>query len=102
MPPALSIYIFAASQSTHTTLWPTSAKHVPVTNPTYPVPMMLIFIDPTLDSQGRLDCSSKYLFRWPVSGASIVHARHRFAGRRLDKIKVNVPIPEASPCLSND
>src|SRR5438552_2959812 len=53
MPPALSSSIFPASQSTHTTWWPTSAKHVPVTNPTYPVPMMLMFINPTLGSQGR-------------------------------------------------
>src|SRR5580765_5987116 len=101
LPPALSISIFAASQSTHTTLWPTSAKHVPVTNPTYPVPLMLIFINPTLDSQGRLDCSSRYLLRLAESGASIVHARHRFVWHRLDKIKVNVPVLAAAPRLSN-
>src|ERR1041385_2990713 len=53
MPPFLSSSIFAATQSTHTTWWPTSAKHVPVTNPTYPVPMMLIFINSRLDSLGR-------------------------------------------------
>src|SRR2546430_4782587 len=44
MLPALSVSIFVASQSTQTTLWPPSAKQVPVTSPTYPVPMMEIFM----------------------------------------------------------
>src|SRR2546426_11818651 len=40
MPPACSMATFFRSLSTQTTSWPTSAKHAPVTNPTYPVPTM--------------------------------------------------------------
>src|SRR5580765_7067779 len=79
MPPALSISIFAASQSTHITLWPTSAKHVPVTNPTYPVPMMLIFMNPTLDSQGRPHCSTCCSYCRMDSGVADIPACHRAA-----------------------
>src|SRR5881394_156273 len=69
MPPDLSSSIFAASQSTHTTWWPTSAKHVPVTNPAYPVPMMQISINATFDSQWPSNNSTNYLF--PVQSKTI-------------------------------
>ena len=36
--------IFFLSTSTHVTLFPTLEKQVPVTSPTYPVPIMAIFI----------------------------------------------------------
>ena len=39
---------FEASISTQVTLLPVSAKHVPVTSPTYPVPTTAIFINKLL------------------------------------------------------
>ena len=36
--------IFCSLTSTHVTLTPISAKHVPETRPTYPVPTIAIFI----------------------------------------------------------
>ncbi len=43
--PARSWAIFFSSTSTETTLCPESAKQVPATNPTYPVPMTAILMD---------------------------------------------------------
>ncbi len=43
--PRLSRSIFEASVSTQTTSLPDSAKQVPVTSPTYPVPTTAIFIN---------------------------------------------------------
>src|SRR5688572_15177456 len=42
--PARSASIRETSVSTHTTEWPKSARHAPVTSPTYPVPTIAIFI----------------------------------------------------------
>jgi hypothetical protein len=39
--PACRRAIFAASTSAHTTALPSSAKHVPVTRPTYPEPTIV-------------------------------------------------------------
>src|SRR5215831_7153308 len=43
MPPDSSVRIFFSSRSRHSTSLPTSAKHAPVTRPTYPVPTIEIF-----------------------------------------------------------
>jgi hypothetical protein len=43
-PPLCSTSILRASMSTHSTSLPTSARHVPVTSPTYPVPIIVIFM----------------------------------------------------------
>src|SRR5438067_4447496 len=42
--PARSRASFASSTSMPWTTWPDSAKHVPATSPTYPVPMTVILI----------------------------------------------------------
>src|SRR5512138_1695081 len=44
MPPDARIWILAASTSRQTTSFPDSAKQVPVTSPTYPVPTTAIFM----------------------------------------------------------
>jgi hypothetical protein len=44
IPPRLSRSIRAASLSTQMTSWPIFARHVPDVSPTYPQPMMAIFI----------------------------------------------------------
>ena len=46
-PPAFSVAIFLSSLSMQVTSLPQSAKQVPVTSPTYPVPMKAIFISLT-------------------------------------------------------
>jgi len=43
--PFFILSTFSASISTHTTLFPVSAKQVPVTKPTYPVPITAIFMN---------------------------------------------------------
>src|SRR5215472_15039907 len=43
MPPDSSVRIFFSSRSRQSTSLPTSAKHAPVTRPTYPVPTIEIF-----------------------------------------------------------
>src|SRR6185369_9204896 len=45
MPPCCRTFTLAESLSTQITSWPTSAKQAPVTSPTYPVPMMVSFIE---------------------------------------------------------
>jgi hypothetical protein len=42
-PPATNMSILRESTSKHSTSWPTSARQVPVTRPTYPVPIIVIF-----------------------------------------------------------
>src|SRR5580765_6521135 len=44
MPPAWRTLTFSLLLSTQMTWWPTSAKQVPVTKPTYPVPMIVSFM----------------------------------------------------------
>src|SRR5881394_3637070 len=44
MPPAWRTLTFSLLLSTQMTWWPTSAKQVPVTRPTYPVPMIVSFM----------------------------------------------------------
>src|SRR6185436_18922978 len=44
MPPDCSSLTLRVSLSTQMTSCPASAKHVPVTSPTYPVPMIVSFI----------------------------------------------------------
>src|SRR5688500_43509 len=48
MSPASSASTFAASESTHATVLPFSARHAPTTRPTYPVPTTPIFRFPPL------------------------------------------------------
>src|SRR5215831_1100273 len=54
--PALKARIFFSSMSAQMTSLPESANPVPATNPTYPVPMMAIFMTQTLSesAQSRL------------------------------------------------
>src|SRR5688500_245072 len=44
MSPSRSVSIRALELSTHTTEWPKSARQVPVTSPTYPVPTIATFM----------------------------------------------------------
>src|SRR5207237_5157945 len=47
--PARSFSTFSGSTSTHATSCPRSAKHAPVTSPTYPVPTIAMRTDPSRD-----------------------------------------------------
>src|SRR5260221_14713646 len=110
--PASSVAIFVASTSTPTTSFPLSARHVAVTNPTYPVPMIAIFMfrNPCLqeferhrDSRGvagrdpfELAAAPPFTRperRWPRPGpASILPQYRAWSGRRLQD-------PPATPGL---
>src|SRR5262249_44590174 len=51
--PALRVRIFFSSMSAQMTSLPESANPVPATNPTYPVPMMAIFMTQTLSESAH-------------------------------------------------
>src|SRR6266540_14522 len=58
--PACRSSIFPSSTSTQATSFPDSARHVPVTSPTYPAPITAIFIrprPPQSDSRRRQDAA---------------------------------------------
>src|SRR5215813_12578755 len=77
MTPLLRFSIFATSLSTHQTSFPLSAKQLPATSPTYPVPITAMFIaTPNLYQKYGLNTGTgKYRNR--TNPASQIRIRNR-------------------------
>src|SRR2546423_6944384 len=81
--------IFAASTSTQCTRCPASARHTPVTNPTYPVPMTAIRIQDA--SAPRL---SRQCFLRPVNLVQVTNQGPCTVRRRM---RTQHAFPRANP-----
>src|SRR5882757_4201022 len=76
---------FSGTLSTHVTSLPLSAKHVPATRPTYPVPTTQMFMGDSPVSSGRAPAPSSLYAALPGSVRVLVgEAPHERQGQNLE------------------
>src|SRR5512139_708923 len=86
--PFLRREILRASMSTQRTSFPLTAKQVPVTMPTYPAPIMQIFIraPPSHYDRYSVNASSQDRISLPVTSANFLVERTEKAGRAAGRL----------------